>query len=480
MASLLRVPEVAAGATEAVLSEWLVEERAAVTADQPIVVIETDKATVEVPAGADAVLLRRLVTGGQPVEVGSPMALVGDGSEADGDLDQILTALGVPAAAPRAGNGAPPPTGTDGDRPPLGSVSAAPEPETAPEATVAGPADDLPVAAPPAPGGTPAPGGNGSQGDRAAGGVQDNRTGPRRVFASPLARRILSSAGLGTDGIAGSGPGGRIVRRDAEAAVREASRPASAAPAAAPIPVPAPAPEPAPQPPVTSAGQGYEEVPHTRVRRAIAARLTASKQTVPHFYVKRTARIDALLDLRRQLNEVSPQKISVNDLLLRAVAVAHIRVPEANAVWTDDAVRVFDSVDVAVAIASQRGLVTPVLRDVQRTSPGAIAAQVRDYVRRADEGRLAQRDLEGGSIAVTNLGMYGVEEFAAIINPPQSAILAVGAGVAAPVVVDGSVAVATVMTLVLSVDHRVIDGALAARWMDALVTTVEQPLRLLA
>jgi pyruvate dehydrogenase E2 component (dihydrolipoamide acetyltransferase) len=472
VASLLRVPEVAAGATEAVLSEWLVEERTAVTADQPIVVIETDKATVEVPAGADAVLLRRLVTGGQPVEVGSPMALVGDGSEADGDLDQILSALGVPAAAPRAGSGAPPPTGGDGDRPPLGSVSAAPEPETAPEGTVAGPADDLPVAAP------PAPGGNGGQGDRAAGEVQDDRTGPRRVFASPLARRILSSAGLGTDGIAGSGPGGRIVRRDAEAAVREGSRTAPAAPAATPIPEPAP--EPAPQPPATSAGQGYEEVPHTRVRRAIAARLTASKQTVPHFYVKRTARIDALLDLRRQLNEVSPQKISVNDLLLRAVAVAHTRVPEANAVWTDDAVRVFDSVDVAVAIASQRGLVTPVLRDVQRTSPAAIAAQVRDYVRRADEGRLAQRDLEGGSIAVTNLGMYGVEEFAAIINPPQSAILAVGAGVAAPVVVDGSLAVATVMTLVLSVDHRVIDGALAARWMDALVTTVEQPLRLLA
>jgi pyruvate dehydrogenase E2 component (dihydrolipoamide acetyltransferase) len=224
----------------------------------------------------------------------------------------------------------------------------------------------------------------------------------------------------------------------------------------------------------------YREVPHSRVRRAIAARLTASKQSIPHFYVKRTARIDALLDLRRRLNEVSPQKISVNDLLLRAVAVTHVAVPEANAIWTDDAVRLFDSVDVAVAIAAERGLITPVLRDVQNAAPSAIARQTREFVRLAGEGKLAQRDLEGGSIAVTNLGMYGVEEFAAIINPPQSAILAVGAAVPAPVVADGAVEVATVLTLVLSADHRVIDGALAARWIDVLVTTLQEPLRLLA
>jgi pyruvate dehydrogenase E2 component (dihydrolipoamide acetyltransferase) len=216
------------------------------------------------------------------------------------------------------------------------------------------------------------------------------------------------------------------------------------------------------------------------MRRAIAARLTASKQTIPHFYVKRTVRVDALLDLRRQLNELSSEKISVNDLLVRAVAVTHARVPEANAIWTDDAVRRFTSVDVAVAMASDRGLVTPVLRDVQDTAPTAIARRTKDLKRLADEGKLQQRDLEGGSTAVTNLGMYGVEEFAAIINPPQSSILAVGAAAPAPVVVDGAVQVATVMTLVLSVDHRVIDGALAARWMDELVTTLERPLRLLA
>ncbi len=225
---------------------------------------------------------------------------------------------------------------------------------------------------------------------------------------------------------------------------------------------------------------GYSEIPHSRLRQAVAKRLTQSKQTIPHFYVKRTAVIDALLSLRSQINAVAPQKVSVNDLVIRAVAAAHVEVPEANVIWTDDGMRQFDSVDISVAIASERGLVTPVLRSVEKTSVGAIAQAVKAYVRQADEGKLQQRDLEGGSISVTNLGMFGVEEFAAIINPPQSAILAVGAGRPEPVVVDGAVVVATRMALVLSVDHRAIDGALAARWMDALVSAIEQPFRLLA
>jgi pyruvate dehydrogenase E2 component (dihydrolipoamide acetyltransferase) len=452
VASLLRVPEVAAGATEAILSEWLVEENAAFTADEPIVVIETDKAVVEVPAGSAAVLLRHLVRSGSPVEVGAPMALVGDESEKGSDLDTLLAGLGVGAPAAAGANGGPP-----ADRPGMGSVHAAPEPETAADPGTAEPAGPSPRATPEAPGDRPDDVATAAGSITARGG---------RVFASPLARRTLREAGLSLDGLTGSGPGGRIVRRDAEQAVARARV--------------------APASPVVSAadsrgdGRGFEDVPHTRMRRAIAARLTASKQTVPHFYVKRTARIDALLDMRRQLNEVSPQKISVNDLLVRAVAVTHAQVPEANAIWTEDAVRRFDSVDVAVAMASERGLVTPVLRDVQRTAPGAIAHQTKEFKRLADEGKLQQRDLEGGSVAVTNLGMFGVEEFSAIINPPQSSILAVGAGVPAPVVVDGTVQVATVLTLVLSVDHRVIDGALAARWMDLLVKAVEQPLRLLA
>jgi pyruvate dehydrogenase E2 component (dihydrolipoamide acetyltransferase) len=231
-----------------------------------------------------------------------------------------------------------------------------------------------------------------------------------------------------------------------------------------------------PQPQIS----GFRDIPHTRLRRAVAGRLTASKQTVPHFYVKRTARIDDLLALRKQLNEVSPQKISVNDLVIGAVAVAHQAVPDANVIWTDEGMRQFESVDVAVAIASERGLVTPVLCAVERMSPSAIAREVKTYVRKANEGTLQQGDLEGGSLTVTNLGMYGVDEFSAIINPPHSAILAVGAGRPAPVVVDGTVEVATQMTLVLSVDHRAIDGALAAQWMEALVGALEQPLQLVA
>ena len=405
------------------------------------------------------------------------MALVGEEAEKGGDLDALLAGLGVgaPAAGDRAtapaGDGAAP--GGDGaapaDRPALGSVHAAPEPETAADPAVAEAGSDRPRTTPPA----PQNGGSDGDGGPSTAGAPAGTGG--RVPASPLARRLLREAGLGPEGITGTGPGGRIVRRDVQQAVDRArsAPPAAPAPAAAPASAAAPAAS-------AGEGRGYEEVPHSRMRRAIAARLTASKQSIPHFYVKRTARIDALLDLRRQLNEVSPEKISVNDLLLRAVAVTHAQVPEANAIWTDDAVRVFDSVDVAVAIASDRGLVTPVLRDVQRTAPSAIASRTKEFKRLADAGKLQQHDLEGGSIAVTNLGMFGVEEFSAIINPPQSSILAVGAGAPAPVVVDGTVQVATVMALVLSVDHRVIDGALAARWMDLLVTTIEQPLRLLA
>ncbi len=187
-----------------------------------------------------------------------------------------------------------------------------------------------------------------------------------------------------------------------------------------------------------------------------------------------------MLDLRKQLNDVAPQKISINDLVIKAVAVAHRAVPDANVIWTDEGMRQFESVDVAVAIAAERGLVMPVLRGIERMSPSAIARQVRTYVRQAGEGTLQQGDLEGGSLSVSNLGMHGVDEFSAIINPPHSAILAVGAGRPAAVVVEGTLEIATQMTLVLSVDHRAIDGALAAQWMEALVGALEQPLRLVA
>lgn len=400
MATLLRVPEVVAGATDVVLSEWLVGTNVPFRAGDSIAVVETEKANVEVPAESDGIILRTLVAGGNTVAVGAPLAWIGAEGESGAELEDPLDDAG-------------------------------PEPE--PAASTSGDMER------------------------------------RRVFMSPLARRLLTEAGLATDDVEGTGPNGRVLRRDVERAVE----------AAHPAPVETPAVQPQ-QPPGAAAGARSRVIPHTRLRRAVADRLTASKQTIPHFYLKRTARVDSLLDLRAQLNAVSDTTISVNDLVIRAVAVAHQSVPDANVIWTEEGMRQFESVDVAVAVASTRGLVTPVLRSVERTTPSAVASQVKAYVAQAAEGTLRQHDLEGGSITVTNLGMHGVEEFAAIINPPHASILAVGAARQEPVAVDGAVRVATQLTLVLSVDHRAMDGVLAAKWLSTLVHALEHPLRLLA
>jgi pyruvate dehydrogenase E2 component (dihydrolipoamide acetyltransferase) len=228
-----------------------------------------------------------------------------------------------------------------------------------------------------------------------------------------------------------------------------------------------------------AAGTAHTDVPHTPMRRAIARRLTESKQTIPHFTVRASVRVDALLDLRSELADAGT-RVSVNDLLVKAVGRAHVAVPRMNAVWTPDATRTFSAVDVAVAVATPTGLVTPVLRGVERTSISLLAAASADLVERARAGRLRQDELEGGALTVTNLGMFGTEEFSAIINPPQSAILAVGAARPEPVVdAGGQVSVARLMRLTLSADHRVIDGALAAEWIRALVSILEKPVQIL-
>jgi pyruvate dehydrogenase E2 component (dihydrolipoamide acetyltransferase) len=216
------------------------------------------------------------------------------------------------------------------------------------------------------------------------------------------------------------------------------------------------------------------------MRKAVAARLTESKATAPHFYVRGTARVDELLRMRADLNDGADVRVSVNDLVVKAVARAHQLVPEMNVIWTGDAIRSFAGVDVAVAVATDSGLVTPVLTSVERRSITEVAAATRDFVERAREGRLRQQELEGGSVTVTNLGMYGVEEFSAIINPPQAAILAVGAAKQEAVVVDGRLEVAMLLRLTLSVDHRPVDGATAARWMAAFVGLLEHPVRILS
>ncbi|MEV0380371.1 2-oxo acid dehydrogenase subunit E2 [Nonomuraea sp. NPDC050643] len=411
MAGLLRMPEVAANAAEAVLQGWAVEVGTPFAAGDVIATVETDKAVVDVAAEADGVLLRTLVAEGATVAVGTAIAVLGIPGE-------------QPDAVPRH-------------------------------------VDDAP--------------------QRAGDGAQ------RRLFSSPLARRLAKEAHLPLGDLTGTGPNGRIIRRDVEAAIAARTTPppptpappsaGPAGPATPAMPAPTLAPTPAPEP-VPAAS--FAEVPHSRARRAVAARLTQSKQTTPHFYVRGTARVGRLLKLRDRLNRTARQKISINDLVIKAAAHAHLLVPEMNVIWTDTATHAFTTVDLSVAIATGRGLVTPVLRSVEQRSVATVAATVKDFADRANAGRLRQDELEGGVLTVTNLGMHGVEEFAAIINPPQSAILAVGTVRREPVVTKGGrLKAGHVMRVTLSVDHRPVDGTVAAAWMTAFLELLADPVRVL-
>ncbi|MEC8712719.1 MAG: 2-oxo acid dehydrogenase subunit E2, partial [Pseudomonadota bacterium] len=283
-----------------------------------------------------------------------------------------------------------------------------------------------------------------------------------RIFASPLARRIAADRGVDLASLSGSGPHGRILRRDVEAA--------ETAPAAV---------RPAVDQAVVQGASTLE--PNSQMRRIIASRLQESKQTAPHFYLTVDCEIDALLAARRQMNDQAPEgvKISVNDLVIRAAAMALIKVPKANASWEGENTRLFTHADIAMAVAVDGGLVTPVIWAAEKKGLAEIASVSRDLATRARDAKLAPEEFTGGSFTISNLGMYGVREFAAVINPPQGAILAVGAGEQRPVVKDGQLAVATVMTVTLSADHRVVDGAVGAEWLQAFKGYVESPVTML-
>ncbi|PQM58792.1 MAG: 2-oxo acid dehydrogenase subunit E2 [Actinomycetales bacterium] len=426
MAELLRMPEVAAGASSAVLSQWPTGAGASFSTGDVIAIIETDKAVVDVEAEADGTLVHLIATEGQEVTIGDPIALMAAPGENVGDIDAALASLGVKsnsginaAAAPTS---APVPDSPANDPAPVSTVPAA---EATSEAA-------LPTG---------------------------------RLFISPIARRLAKEAGIALTGIAGSGPNGRIRRRDVEAAI-------SGAPSTTPV---------SPAPSISGApASGFVDIPHSRLRRAIANRLVESKTTAPHFYLRGSAQVDRLMALRAEINDGEDVRVSVNDLVIKAVAAAMVRVPAVNVIWTADAIRQFQTVDVAVAIATESGLVTPVLRNVQEMSVRHIAATAKDYAERARAGGLKQAELEGGSTSVTNLGMFGTEDFDAIINPPHASILAVGAAKEQPIVADGHVTVGSVMKVSLSVDHRPVDGATAAQWMRQLIRLLEQPAKMLA
>jgi len=309
---------------------------------------------------------------------------------------------------------------------------------------------------------------------------------------SPIARKLAKDAGVDVSQITGTGPSGRVVRRDVEASVANGA--VATQPVAAPVPAspvvaaPAAAPE-APAPPVsTSASKEiasqeysstYSTIPHTSMRKAIARRLTESKSTVPHFYLNADCAVDELLALRKKINESSQVKISVNDMVVRAVAAAFEDVPDANVVWGPDAMIKYESVDISIAVSTDGGLLTPVIRGVEKRSLSNIARTITDLAERSRAGKLRQEELNGGSFAVTNLGMFGTSSFSAILNPPQSGILAVGAASPKAVVVDGEITIVTIMSVTLSADHRAVDGALAAQWLAAFKIRIENPLTML-
>ena len=415
MATLLRMPEVAANATHATLAAWSKKEGEPIAAGDCLAEVETDKAIVEISADSAGVMGQWLVPAGQEVEVGAPIAVLLAAGEAAADVQALLQAAGAVATAPAAA-----------------AASAVP--------------------------GTPAPAATTAQ---ASG---------ERLRASPLARRLAAQRGVDLSRLQGSGPGGRIVKIDVERAQAAAPAPAPASVPVAAAPAAAPA---------GSGASAFTEVPHSSMRRTIARRLAESKSTIPHFYLTVECRMERLLALRTEINASASRKISVNDFIVRAVAVALREVPQANVGWTDTAMRQYAQADVAVAVSTDTGLITPIVRAADRKTLSQISAEIADLAARARAGQLRPEEYQGGSFSVSNLGMHGVGGFSAIINPPQAAILAVGASQQKPVVENGELKVGTVMACTLSVDHRAIDGALAAQWLAAFQRAIEAPLSML-
>ncbi|OZI69189.1 pyruvate dehydrogenase complex dihydrolipoamide acetyltransferase [Bordetella genomosp. 1] len=430
MAELIKLPAVAADSAGGALAQWLKQEGDTVRAGDGLAEIETDKAIVEINAEQGGVLARIVVPAGPAqLAVNTVLGVIRFAGESDADVARALAEAGT-AVAPQAPTAAQSP---------------------APAATAAAPGVVAPATAPAsaAPASSAEPAGSGE---------------PGRQLASPLARRIARELGVDLAGVSGSGPRGRVVKRDVEhAAARGAAAPAASRNAANP-----------------AANPAATRLPHSNMRRTIARRLTESKQAVPHFYLTVDCRMDALLDLREQVCRQGPRKVSVNDFIVKAAALALVEVPEVNVSWEPDALLRHASADICVAVATEGGLTTPVLRNAERKSLVELAGEIAELAGRAREQRLRPEEYSGGSMTISNLGMYGVREFAAIINPPQAAILAVGAAERRAVVDDdGAVTAARMMTVTLSADHRAVDGAVAARWLAAFRQLVEAPLRIL-
>ena len=420
------MPALSPTMTEGKLAKWLKKAGDTISSGDLIAEIETDKATMEVEAADEGILGKILVPEGtEGVAVNTPIALILEEGE---DASALAAASPAKTAAPKA----------------EAQKAAAP-------------------AAPPAP--------------RPAGAS----AGSGRKFASPLARRLAAEAGIDLAAITGSGPHGRIVKADIDGAKAGGLpiRRLEAVPAPA---IAAMAPSPAAGPILPSGA--FTAVPNSTIRKVIAKRLGEAKREIPHYYLTIDCDIDALMTLRQDLNARSPEgkgtyKLSVNDFVIRAIALALRRMPAVNASWTDAAILRYNSVDISVAVATPNGLITPIVRNADNKGLAAISNEVKELAGRAREGKLKPEEYQGGGFSISNLGMYGIREFAAVINPPQSCILAVGAGEQRAVVKKGALAIATVMTCTLSADHRSVDGALAAEFLGVFKKLIEEPLTMM-
>ncbi len=426
MATNILMPALSPTMTEGTLARWLKKEGDSIRAGDVIAEIETDKATMEVEAVDEGVLGRILVAEGSAgVKVNAPIA--------------VLVA--------------------EGEKLPDGAAPAKPE-AAKPEAAKPGAAKPEPAPAAPA--------------AKPAAATPESADHGERIFVSPLARRMAHQAGIDLAQLSGSGPNGRIVKADIEAARQK--------PAAAPTQAAAIAPV---APAASAITAPHELVPHSSMRKIIARRLSEAKQQIPHFYLALDIALDALLDLRVTLNAKAPKdgpgafKLSVNDLIIKAAAIALRRVPRVNASFTEDGIAFYRDVDISVAVAIPDGLITPIIRGADQKGLAAISVEMKTLAERARAGKLKPEEYQGGGFSISNLGMYGITAFSAIINPPQSAILAVGAGEKRAVVKGDAVAIATMMTCTLSVDHRVVDGALGAEWLAAFKAIIEDPLSLM-
>ena len=441
----ITMPALSPTMEEGNLAKWLVKEGDKVKSGDVIAEIETDKATMEVEAVDEGIIAKIVVPAGtEAVKVNALIA--------------ILAEEGEDVAAAAAGGGSPAPKAETAPAP---KAEAAPAPASAPTAA---PAPAAASAAPAAPNG-------------------------ERVFASPLARRLAKEAGLDLKAVSGSGPKGRVVKSDVEKAVSTGGAKAASAPAAAPSASPAPAlaKGPSDEAVLKNFAEGsYELVPHDGMRKTIAKRLQESKQTIPHFYVSVDCELDALLALRAQLNAAAPEKdgkpaykLSVNDMVIKALALALRDVPDANVSWTDTNMVKHKHADVGVAVSIPGGLITPIIRKAEEKSLSTISNEMKDLGKRAKDRKLKPEEYQGGTTAVSNMGMMGVKSFSAVVNPPHATILAVGAGEERVVVKNGEMKIANVMTVTLSTDHRCVDGALGAELLGAFKRYIENPMGML-